>query len=185
MTDTESSKETAAKAMKGFDDASHWISQYVRMNAELLQTALKSATPLINAWGNWYQSFLPVQMKVAAEPRVSHSGPCVSDKSCCEIPETGCPPGCACTVRWDASTGQRPCGNDPDSQYFEGRRHLCVIHEALRELREDFHRISAGGAGIDYRSRGPDRPGRNWSCGDRPVSARVHLARRSSRKRKI
>ncbi len=107
MTDTESSKETAAKAMKGFDDASHWISQYARMNAELLQTALKSATPLINAWGNWYQSFLPVQMKVAAEPRVSHSGPCVSDKSCCEIPETGCPPRCACTVRWDASTGER------------------------------------------------------------------------------
>jgi hypothetical protein len=101
---TESPKETTAKVM---GDASQLVSQYARMNAELLQAAVKSAAPLMTAWSNWYQSLLPVQMKVAGKPGAAHSGACVADKSCCEIPETGCPPRCACTVRWDACTGER------------------------------------------------------------------------------
>src|SRR5580693_9370382 len=111
MTDQESCTEIANPAtpnvMAQVNDAREWLTQYARMNAELLQTALKSAAPLMTAWGNWYQSFLPVRMKVAAKPGVSPRSPGASSPSCCEIPETDCPPRCPCTVRWDAGAGER------------------------------------------------------------------------------
>jgi hypothetical protein len=104
MTDKQSTKETTANLTAELNDASQWLSQYARMNAELLQTALKSAAPLMTAWGNWYQSLLPVQMKVASVPGTSKQSSCAGDQSsCCEIPETSCPPRVACTIHWDAS----------------------------------------------------------------------------------
>ncbi|HEX4136314.1 MAG TPA: hypothetical protein VHY84_16995 [Bryobacteraceae bacterium] len=109
MTDTESLKETATVgATEALKDVNNWLSQYARTNAELMQTAVNSAAPILTAWTNWYRSLLPAQLKVAtAGSGASSRSSCAGDQSCCEIPETNCPPRCACTVHFDAGPGER------------------------------------------------------------------------------
>jgi len=100
------SKEShdAGTAGPSSGDPAQWMTQYARMNIEMMQSALKSISPAVTAWTNWYQSLVLPQVrdlsKMASGLRSS------MPRGCCDIPETGCPPRCACTLSWQASAGE-------------------------------------------------------------------------------
>ncbi len=85
----------------------NWIAQYMQMNAQLLQSALSSYAPVMKAWTSWYQSAVPPQSQNLSQTPATAAKPGQkATHGCCDIPETCCPPRCACTLSWDASPGE-------------------------------------------------------------------------------
>lgn len=84
-------------------DPAQLMSQYAQMNIDLMQAAMKSLSPVMSAWADMYQGLLTPEMKKAYEDLASS----MKSKTCCDIPEKGCPPRCVCKIRWDASQGER------------------------------------------------------------------------------
>jgi hypothetical protein len=82
-------------------DPNQWMSQYTQMTTELMQSAMKSYSPMLAAWSSWYQGMIPPQQREMFSSFLSSM-----PKGCCDIPETSCPPRCACTLTWQASVGE-------------------------------------------------------------------------------
>jgi hypothetical protein len=91
----------ACKETKTTYDPNQWMSQY----NDMMQTAMKSYTPVLAAWTNWYQGMMPPQARDFSSAMAS-SLMAAMPKGCCDIPATDCPPRCACTITWQASVGE-------------------------------------------------------------------------------
>ena len=96
------------------------------LGAEQMLTALQSSQPLIDAYIGMLRSIAVVPMTtmpafqsavssvIAAMPSVASSAsammPTLSaplpKTTCCEIPESACPPRCVCVITWQAAHGE-------------------------------------------------------------------------------
>ena len=94
----------AGRSAGTIEAGEQWLEKYMRMNAQLLQSALNSYSPLVEAWTSWYQVALPAQFQKSRQAPTTH--PHKAHRGCCEIPDTTCPPRCAGTIEWHASQGE-------------------------------------------------------------------------------
>jgi hypothetical protein len=117
---------TTTQPTQGTDQVFAALNQLAALGTQQMLTAIQSSQPLIDAYIGMLRSMAVLPMTTlpalqsaassmtAAMPAVASSAssmmPSVSSMmpktTCCEIPETACPPRCVCVIAWHAARGE-------------------------------------------------------------------------------
>jgi hypothetical protein len=119
-------RTTTTQPGQGTEQVFTALNRLAALGTQQMLTALQSSQPLIDAYIGMLRSIAVLPMTTmpalqsaassmtAAMPAVASSAsamlPSVSSllptTTCCEIPETACPPRCVCVIAWQAARGE-------------------------------------------------------------------------------